>query len=201
MTQKIVIASTNRHKIREIKQILDFSGFTFHSLEQYSNLPEAVEDASSFEENAIIKAKHYYEHTRLPVIADDSGLVIPALNGEPGVYSARYAGEGSTYPENNALLLSRMEDLAGNDRSAYFVCNIVFYDGKKLVSAEGRAEGEIIISPRGKSGFGYDPLFYYPSGGKTFAEMTAEEKNKVSHRSRALQSLREKLEDILMIKP
>ena len=123
--------------------------------------------------------------------------MVPALNGEPGIYSARYGGEGSTYAQNNLRLLSRMSDFWGSERNAYFVCHVVYYDENNLLSAEGRVEGVIIDESRGGHGFGYDPLFYYPPLKKTFAEMEASEKNRVSHRSRALQALRQKLDKIL----
>ena len=130
------------------------------------------------------------------VIADDSGLVVPVLNGEPGVLSARYAGRESSYAENNRLLLSRLSGFKNEQRFAYFVCVAVYYDGKNMISAEGHAEGEIINIPRGENGFGYDPLFYYPPAQKTFAEMEDKEKNLISHRYRALQLLKSKLEKI-----
>jgi XTP/dITP diphosphohydrolase len=193
MTHTILIASTNRHKIEEIKKIFEFPGIEFSSLEKYDDVPEAIEDGKTFRDNALLKAKHYYRYTQLPVIADDSGLVVPALNGEPGVHSARYSGAQSTYDKNNTLLLSRMEKLIGDQRFAFFVCVVVYYDGKSVIFSEGRAEGEIIDQLKGSGGFGYDPLFYYPQTDKTFAEMDSDEKNKVSHRFRALQGLQKKL--------
>jgi XTP/dITP diphosphohydrolase len=197
MISDILIATTNNHKLEEIGKILNFPGIVFHSLKEYDDISPPEENGDTFKDNAISKAKYYHQQLRLPVIADDSGLVVPALNGEPGVYSARYGGEGSTYSENNGHLLSRMHELTGNARNAYFVCCVVFYDENILLSAEGRAEGIIIESSRGSQGFGYDPLFYYPPLGKTFAEMKADEKNKVSHRFQALQSLRRSFEKIL----
>ena len=193
MASTILIASTNRHKVEEIKKIFVNPGIQFISLEQYKEIPEAIEDGKTFQENAILKAKHYYQHTQIPVIADDSGLVVPALNGEPGIHSARYAGEQSAYDKNNALLLSRMENLVGDQRFAFFVCVVVYFDGKNVIFSEGKAEGVIIDHLKGRQGFGYDPLFYYPEAQKTFAEMDSEEKNQVSHRSRALRGLHEKL--------
>jgi XTP/dITP diphosphohydrolase len=193
MSQKILIASTNRHKVEEIEKIFSFSEIRFTSLNNYKGVPEAIEDGQSFEENALIKAKHYYKYAQIPVIADDSGLVVPALNGEPGIHSARYAGEQSAYDKNNALLLSRMKNFSNDQRFAYFVCVIVYFNGKDIFVSEGRAEGRIINQLKGEGGFGYDPLFYYPEVGKTFAEMKSEEKNQVSHRSRALHRLHEKL--------
>ena len=192
MEQTILIASTNRHKVEEIKKIFGNTGIKFVSLEQYSEIPEAIEDGITFQENALLKAKHYFQYTQIPVIADDSGLVVPALNGEPGIHSARYAGEQSAYDKNNSLLLSRMEKFEGEQRFAFFVCVVVYFDGKNVIFSEGRAEGEIIDQLKGTGGFGYDPLFYYPDARKTFAEMGSEEKNRVSHRFRALQGLNEK---------
>jgi len=197
MTDKILIASTNRHKVVEIKEIFKIGEISFISLEDYGDIPEAIEDGNSFKDNALLKAKYYFKHTQIPVIADDSGLVVPALNGEPGIHSARYAGEQSAYDKNNALLLSRMDKFKGNQRFAFFVCVVVFFDGKNGIFSEGRVEGEIITQLKGTGGFGYDPLFYYPKARKTFAEMGSEEKNKVSHRSRALQGLNKKLQNSL----
>lgn len=197
MTDKILIASTNRHKVEEIKEIFKIRKISFISLENYGNIPEAIEDGNSFKDNALLKAKYYFKHTQIPVIADDSGLVVPALNGEPGIHSARYAGEQSAYDKNNDLLLSRMDKFIGNQRFAFFVCVVVFFDGKNVIFSEGRVEGEIIKQLKGTGGFGYDPLFYYPKARKTFAEMGSEEKNKVSHRSRALQGLNKKLQNSL----
>jgi len=195
MTVTILIASTNRHKVEEIKKIFRFPQLKFKSLDQYKEIPEAIENGKSFQDNALLKAKHYYHHTQMPVIADDSGLVVPALNGEPGIHSARYAGEQSAYDKNNALLLSRMENLVGNQRFAFFVCVVVFFDGKNIIFSEGRAEGTIINELKGTGGFGYDPLFYYPEARKTFAEMDPEDKNQVSHRFRALKGLNDKLQN------
>jgi len=193
MAQKILIASTNRHKVEEIEEIFSFSKIEFISLKAFGGVPEAIEDGKSFEENALIKAKHYFKYAQIPVIADDSGLVVPAINGEPGIHSARYAGEQSAYDKNNELLLSRMKNLSGEQRFAYFVCDIVYFNGKDIFISEGRAEGQIIDRLKGEGGFGYDPLFYYPEAGMTFAEMGSEEKNQVSHRSHALLGLHEKL--------
>lgn len=195
MTQTILIASTNRHKVEEIKKIFRFPEVKFKSLDQYEEIPEAIEDGKTFKDNALLKARHYYQYTQIPVISDDSGLVVPALNGEPGIHSARYAGEQSAYDKNNALLLSRMENLVGNQRFAFFVCVVVFFDGKNVIFSEGRVEGTIIDELKGIGGFGYDPLFYYPEARKTFAEMDSEDKNQVSHRFRALQGLNKKLQN------
>ena len=193
----LVIASTNQHKIEEIRKIFNFPGMEINSLAQFPNIVPAVENGATFRENAELKARHYFHYLKQPVIADDSGLVVPALKGEPGVHSARYAGEQATYKENNQRLLQKMTDLADAQRDAYFVCVVVFYDGRKILSAEGRAEGRILREARGTNGFGYDPLFYYRPAKRTFAELAAEEKNSISHRCRALQGLKEKLAEIV----
>ncbi len=181
---EILIATTNKHKTEEIEKIFTYKNCTFSSLTNHKGLPEAVETGSTFLENAIIKARHYYEHLNIPAVADDSGLVVPALNNDPGIYSSRYAGEEANYQENNSLLLRNMADLEGKDRYAYFICVVVYYDGKDLVSAEGKVDGMILRQSRGEKGFGYDPLFLYPPKDKTFAELPAKEKNKISHRSK-----------------
>lgn len=193
----ILIASTNKHKVAEIEKILRSMKFNFLSLSAHPDLKPPAEDSKTFQGNALIKARYYYQHTGLPVIADDSGLVVPALGGEPGVLSARYAGKQASYSENNQLLLSHMQNFEGDQRAAYFICVAVYYDGGTLLVAEGRAEGIILRELRGSHGFGYDPLFLYPSAGKTFAEMMDSEKNQVSHRSKALESLYQQLGEIL----
>ena len=196
---EIIIASTNKHKTDEIRRIFNYSGIGFRSLHDFPGIRLAEENGHTFLENAEIKAKHYFTYLKQPVMADDSGLVVPALNHEPGVHSARYAGENASYQENNMLLLKKMANLTGESRMAYFICAVVFFDGTQVISSEGRVEGVIIEKEKGSSGFGYDPLFLYPPAEKTFAELTGVEKNKVSHRSRALAGLRDKLEKILDI--
>jgi len=195
---KILIATTNKHKTEEIERIFTYENCTFSSLINYKGIPEAVETGLTFLDNATIKARHYYEHLNIPAVADDSGLVVPALNGAPGIHSARYAGGGSDYNKNNSMLLEHMARLSGKERYAFFICVVVFYDGKDLVSAEGRAEGLIIDQARGGEGFGYDPLFFYPPLGKTFAELSANDKNKISHRSKALEQLKTKLDTFIL---
>jgi XTP/dITP diphosphohydrolase len=193
----LVITSTNKHKIEEIQKIFNFPMLQITSLQQYPKIPPALEDGKTFSENAERKARHYYSFIKQAVIADDSGLVVPALQGQPGILSARYAGEQATYSENNKLLLQNMSALPEKARAAYFVCAVVFFDGRQLICAEGKVDGRILYEARGDNGFGYDPLFYYPPAGKTFAELEAEEKNLLSHRSLALRNLKTKLEKIL----
>ena len=193
-----LIASTNKYKTKEIEKIFNYSNCTFSSLAAYDEVPVAIENGKTFLENAATKAKHYYKYIKKPVIADDSGLVVPALNGAPGIHSARYAGEESDYNKNNSMLLEHMAELHEQDRYAFFICVVVFYNGISLISAEGRVDGLIIDRPRGDKGFGYDPLFLYPPKGKTFAELSANEKNKISHRYRALKQLKKKLDTIIL---
>jgi XTP/dITP diphosphohydrolase len=182
MKSTIYIATKNEHKVAEIKPILKDLDVILKSISGYENIPDAVEDASTFEANAILKANHYFKYLNEPVIADDSGLVVPALNGEPGIYSARYAGEKSNYVLNNQKLLQKMENLRGDDRYAYFVCSVAFKDDDTVLVAEGKCEGKIIFEEKGKAGFGYDPIFEYPELKQTFAEIKPELKNKISHR-------------------
>ncbi|MGN1098994.1 MAG: RdgB/HAM1 family non-canonical purine NTP pyrophosphatase [Christensenellales bacterium] len=186
--EKLVIASNNSHKIQEIKAVLGDKFREIVGMKDAGLDMDIVEDGDSFYANALIKAKAVSEALNLPALADDSGLVVPGLSGEPGIYSARYAGEPCSDERNNAKLLRKMESL--RDRSAKFVTVMVliFPDGR-TVSAEGAAEGRILTEPDGDNGFGYDPLFYSTELGKTFAKATMAEKNSVSHRSRALQAL------------
>ena len=182
MKKTIYIATKNEHKVAEIKPILKNLNVHLKSISEYDDIPDAIEDGDTFEANARLKAEHYFKFLNKPVIADDSGLVVPALNGEPGIYSARYAGEKSNYALNNQKLLQKMENLRGEDRYAYFVCSVAFKDDNVILVADGKCEGKIIFEERGKAGFGYDPIFEYPELKQTFAEIKPELKNKISHR-------------------
>ncbi len=190
---KILIATNNKHKVKEISSIFADTGYEIVSPAQISLKVEAEENGETFAENAMIKAKAFNQASGLTSVADDSGLVVYALNGQPGVYSARYGGEGLDDKGRTALLLKNMENVT--DRRAAFVCAIamVFDDGRTL-TAEGRCEGKIIYAPVGKNGFGYDPVFVPDGFDKSFAELSEDEKNKISHRGKAL----EVLKDILM---
>ena len=190
--KKIVIASNNKGKIREFRQIL--SSYEVLSLADCNINVDVEETGKTFEENALIKAKAIYEIIKVPVISDDSGLVVDALGGEPGVYSARYAGEEHNDEANNALLLKNLEDKT--DRSAKFVCCVVMYgNGGEIAVGTGEVLGEILHEECGEGGFGYDPIFFSSELGKSFGEATDEEKNSVSHRARAIQDLLSKLQD------
>ncbi len=189
----ILVATNNQNKLAEIIAILSAPDLIFKSLAEFRAIPEVTETGRTFRANALLKARYYFQQTSLAVIADDSGLVVPALGGEPGVYSARYAGEKASYSDNNRKLLRRMSGLRGNQRQAHFICQMVYLDKNVCLSALGRTQGLITDRPQGRSGFGYDPLFYVPELGKTYAQLPAEQKNAISHRFRALRNLSLKL--------
>ncbi|MDF2948617.1 MAG: rdgB [Sedimentibacter sp.] len=196
MKRKIVLSSGNKHKIEEIKYILQDMPFEVVSKDDlgYKDF-DVVEDGVTLEENAFKKAEELHKLVNGIVLADDTGLFVDALNGEPGVYSARYAGEPASDKNNRLMLLENLKGFPMEKRTAYFktVIAVVFEDGIKI-TAEGRVNGKIAFEERGQNGFGYDSLFIVSDTGKTFAEMSEEEKNKTSHRARALLNLKEKLE-------
>jgi len=198
MIRQIILSSGNKHKISEIRNILKNMPFEVVSKDDlgYEDF-DVEEDGETLEANAFKKAEELHKLVKGIVIADDTGLFVDALNGAPGVYSARYAGEHVSYKENNNLLLKNLASVPIEKRTAYFktVIAVIFEDGKKL-TAEGSVKGKIAFEEKGENGFGYDPLFIVENTGKTFAEMTEEEKNKLSHRARALMSLKEMLEDL-----
>ena len=189
----MLIASSNSGKLRDFSAAAREHGVEVALLPNFSEIPEAVEDGASFEENARKKAEHYSRHAKgILVIADDSGLEVDALDGAPGVISARYAAAAaglngnSSDAANNARLLRELHNLPDAQRTAHFVCVIsASRDGREVASFRGEAEGVMLDVPRGTGGFGYDPLFYFPSLKKTFAELSPEEKAKVSHRGAA----------------
>jgi XTP/dITP diphosphohydrolase len=193
MTQRLVLASNNAGKLKEFAQILGPIGFELHPQGEF-NVPEAEEPHATFVENALGKARHAARLTGLPAMADDSGVCVNALGGAPGVYSARYAGEPKSDARNNEKLIA---DLARHaDKSAYYYCVLVYVrhaDDPQPVIADGRWNGEIIDTPRGENGFGYDPHFFIQSLGKTVAELAPADKNAISHRGQALRALVEKL--------
>jgi XTP/dITP diphosphohydrolase len=192
---KLIVASNNQHKISEIEKNLENLDMEVLSLRDAGIDIDVVEDGETFEENAFKKAKEVFDIVKdAYVLADDTGLMVDALNGAPGVYSARFSGEDATAEKNNAKLLSLLKDTEDKDRGAKFVCVMVLIMGQsKVVKVRGEIEGSILREPRGDNNFGYDPLFYVKELGKTFAEMSLEEKNTVSHRGRALEKLREAL--------
>ncbi|MCM1438423.1 MAG: RdgB/HAM1 family non-canonical purine NTP pyrophosphatase [Roseburia sp.] len=188
LPEKIVVASGNAHKIEEIKSI--FKGVELVTMRDAGFTDDIAEDGETFKENAYIKAKAVYDKLRLCVLADDSGLCVDALNGAPGVYSARFSGGGPA--ENRALLLKKLQ--GETRRTARFVCNVCYIgEDSKPVFGEGHTHGRILTEEVGNNGFGYDPLFYSDDLEKSFGEATESEKNSVSHRYRALCDLRGKL--------
>jgi XTP/dITP diphosphohydrolase len=190
---KVVIASNNAGKLREIQQIL--APLAIEALPQGSfGVPECPEPHVTFIENCIAKARHASAHTGLPALADDSGICVDALNGAPGVYSARYAGEPKSDERNNQKLIEALKD--NPNRKAHYYCVMVYVryaDDPQPIIAEGAWHGEIIDEPRGAGGFGYDPYFLVPAFGRTGAELTADEKNGISHRGQALTALAQRL--------
>lgn len=184
----VVLATTNRHKIEELTAALAGRGLTTTSLLAWPDYKAPDEDGSTFEANAMIKAKAGSRHTGHPTLSDDSGLVVPALGGAPGVHSARYAGIGST---SEQLIEKLLREMAGvKDRRAWFETVLILYeDDRHFWMARGKVHGTILTAPRGNQGFGYDPVFQPDGHDRSFAEMSLAEKNTLSHRSRALQEL------------
>ncbi len=197
ITKEIIIASRNQGKIKEFKELLSGFPINIKGLSELPPIPEPVEDGKTFEENAYKKALHVARIIGLPALADDSGLVVEALNGAPGIYSARYAGENATDEENNMKLLKEMDGIS--NRRAIFVCVIsIAVPSGPALTYEGKCEGEITLYPMGENGFGYDPLFYYPPLKKTFAQMSPQEKNMVSHRAQAMNQLKQEFDKVLI---
>lgn len=191
---RFVLATNNQHKLIEMTKILGEIGIEIVTMKQLGIDVDVVEDGVTFEENAIKKAKEICEICGEPSIADDSGLEVDYLGGAPGVYSARFAGDHDTQ-KNNEKLLRLLDGIPEQDRTARFVCVIaVAYPDGKVVTSRGECEGIILNELTGENGFGFDPLFYYPPYDKTFAQLSENEKNEVSHRGRALQKLKEILE-------
>lgn len=194
MSKKIVLASNNQGKLKEFYQMLAPLGFEVHSQAEFS-VPDAPEPYFTFVENALTKARHAARITGLPALADDSGICVNALGGAPGVLSARFAGEPKSDSNNNQKLVSELKSY--NDKSAYYYCVLVFVRSEndpQPIIADGQWIGEIVDEPCGDAGFGYDPHFYLAQLGKTVAQLSAEEKNGISHRAQALRSLIQKLE-------
>ena len=194
---KVVLASKNPHKLVEINKITEKFGFELVLQSQLGVDIDVEENGTTFEENSFIKADAVMKATGLPALADDSGIAVDALNGEPGIYSARYGFDPSLDDRGRLeLLLKNTEQVPDGQRQAQFVCVITMVtpDGQ-VIQARGEIHGELTREPRGENGFGYDPIFFYPPLGKTTAELSAEEKNAVSHRANALESFYEKLKE------
>ena len=197
----MIFATTNQGKVREIKAILGDIGEDILSLKEAGITADIVEDGTTFEENAIIKAKAIMELTGQIVLADDSGLEVDAMNKEPGIYSARFMGEDTPYEEKNRAIIERLEGVEGDARSARFVCVIAaaFPDGE-VITTRGTIEGVIAKEPAGTNGFGYAPIVYVPEYGMTTGQMEPEQKNAISHRGKALMAMKKILKERNIIK-
>ncbi|WP_339339339.1 RdgB/HAM1 family non-canonical purine NTP pyrophosphatase [uncultured Oceanicoccus sp.] len=193
--KKIVLASSNAGKLKEFQQLLNRSGFEVLPQSVF-DVPDAIEDGLSFVENALIKARHASTLTGLPAIADDSGLEVDALDGRPGIYSARFAGEHARDSDNNNKLLAELEDIQSAERTARFQCLLVFIrhpNDPTPIICQGTWEGRILFEPQGNNGFGYDPLFWITEQGCSSAELDPALKNRISHRGKAMQLLLERI--------
>lgn len=188
---ELLIATRNADKVGEFSRLLQMPGFTFLSLADFPDCPEAVEDGSSFEDNALIKAGLGAYHSGLWTLADDSGLTIDALNGLPGIHSARFAGPVADCTANNDKVLEMMRDIPPDGREARFVCVMCLVGGNnRAFFARGEVMGRITSQPAGNGGFGYDPIFQPGGSGLTFAEMAPEDKDRISHRAKAVEKIR-----------
>ena len=198
MNKRLLLGTRNPGKVKEIVTILEDSGWAFSSLREFADVGPAAEDGVTYAENAIAKARFYAAATGLLALADDSGLEVAALGGAPGVYSARYAGEGASDADRRTLLLAELAKTNGGDRRARFVAAGAIADssGEVLNVSEGICEGTITFEPRGNSGFGYDPLFVPDGYDRTFAELSDDVKNRISHRALALMRTRDSLDHL-----
>ena len=192
---KVTLASSNKGKLAEFQQLLSELSFSVVPQSDFQ-IPDAIENGLSFVENALIKARHASRLTGLPAIADDSGLEVDRLNGAPGIYSSRFSGENATDEKNNQRLLSLLNDTPESERTARFQCVLVFMrhpEDPTPIICQGSWEGLISSKAKGKNGFGYDPIFFVPEFGCTSAQLEKTEKNKISHRGKAMAQLLEKL--------
>ncbi len=189
--KKLVLASRNEHKLRELKHFLTGLPFEVLSVDDYPDIPNLIEDGRTFKENALKKARQVYERTRELSLADDSGLEVFFLHGRPGVYSARYAGDQTDDEANNLKLLAEMKGVAPRRRTAHFKAVLALIGNGIERTTEGICPGVLVEVPRGTNGFGYDPIFIPDGFDRTYAELTAEEKNSISHRSRAFAKMRQ----------
>lgn len=195
---KLVLATTNKGKIKELAKAFIDLPVEILSLEQFGDIPEAIEDGSTFSENALLKAQYYASVTGYPCLADDSGLAVDILDGAPGVHSARYAGVHAGDKKNNAKLVEQLHAHNVNSSTAQFMCSMVIvapedHTGIFPMMAEGICKGVVRDIPKGTNGFGYDPYFYLDDGDRTLAEMSPSEKNKISHRGHAIRQIQEQL--------
>jgi XTP/dITP diphosphohydrolase len=195
MNKKCILATHNQGKIAEFNLLLKDLSISFAAQSDYG-VSDIEETGLSFIENALLKARHAAKCTGLPALADDSGICVSAIGGAPGIYSARYAGEHGNGPANIQKLLSEMQDIPEKKREAYFICCLAYVDGpfdQTPIICEGRWYGHILFEKKGEQGFGYDPIFYVPEYNCSVAELSAEIKNKISHRAKALEELKKKL--------
>lgn len=197
MMDKIVFATTNEGKVKEIKEMLEGFPVEVVSMKEMNITTDVEENGTTFEENSLIKAREISKLTGLPALADDSGLEVDYLNGEPGIYSARYLGRDTDYNYKNNYIIDRLKEAEDKERSARFICviSLVLPDGREFVK-KGVMEGRIGYEIKGENGFGYDPIFYLPEYGKTSAELSSDEKNKISHRGKALRAMKELIAEI-----
>jgi XTP/dITP diphosphohydrolase len=189
MMMKVVIATHNKDKLKELKKGLSNPNIELLDLSFFPEIGEIIEDGDTIIDNALIKARYVHKITGLPTIADDTGLEVDVLDGKPGVYTARFAGENCTYEDNMNKMLDVMKDVKDTNRGAIFKTVMAFVDNKLELSSEGKVKGIIAKNKKGLGGFGYDAIFYVVEEGKTFAEMTIEKKNIISHRGKAIENL------------
>lgn len=197
-SMKIVLASNNQGKIAEIQTLVVQEGFEIIEQDRFA-VPEVAEDGLTFVENALKKARNATTYTRLPALADDSGLVIPALGGAPGIYSSRYAGDNASSQENILKVLQQLQEMPDADRSAYFYCVLVLLrhmDDPCPIICEGLWQGKILSEPKGHYGFGYDPIFFDINRGHSAAEFSPEVKNEISHRGKAMKQLLQRIGEL-----
>jgi XTP/dITP diphosphohydrolase len=193
--KSIVLATHNRDKIKEFKSKLG-SDIVLKTLDDFPDLPDVIEDGDSLEENALKKAREIHAFTGLPTVADDTGLEVDALNGAPGIYSSRFAGEDVSYQDNVLKLLEELKDTKMEHRTARFRTKIAFVDNDEFWCVEGSVEGRILKEQRGEDGFGYDTVFYYEALDKSFSEMGLAEKNRISHRAKAIEAFVDKMKKL-----
>ena len=189
--QKLILATNNEYKISEMAALLEELDIMLLSKSDFVDFPDVEETGDTLQENALLKANAVFAKYGVPSIADDTGLLVDHLHGAPGVLSARYAGDGCSFLDNNRKLLAELGEVPGAERKAKFETVIALVDGDGEHCFVGDVEGTILAELRGENGFGYDPVFFYSPAGKTFAEMSAAEKNQISHRGKALQKLRD----------
>ncbi|MBQ2246319.1 MAG: XTP/dITP diphosphatase [Selenomonadales bacterium] len=194
---QIVLATKNKGKIKEMRELLAPMNIEVLSLADFAPVDDAEENGATFAENAMIKARYYFAHTGTPCLADDSGLEVDALDGRPGVYSARYSGEDATDKTNNAKVLCEMEGVEREKRTARFRCAMALVGDNIELTTDGTCEGLLLTEERGDGGFGYDPFFYVAKFDRTLAEMSSEEKNAISHRGAAVRKMAELIAEMM----